>query len=180
MTTETLVDSLLRRFKTTLYALQAAVLMLMLIACTNVANLLLARATTRQGEFVLRASLASRSRLIEQLLAEALVLASVGCVFGCLLAYGSLKWLVTLIPAHRIPDGVEFHLNLAVLFFSMALSMVATLICGFVPALRALGRNLQTRPEVSEGKARRPAEQLGRGGTCRLDCSADRGGLNDA
>jgi putative ABC transport system permease protein len=152
VTTETLVDSLLRRFKTTLYALQAAVLMLLLIACTNVANLLLARATTRQGEFVLRASLgASRSRLIEQLLAEALVLASVGCVFGCLLAYGSLKWLVTLIPAHRIPDGVEFHLNLAVLFFSMALSMVATLICGFVPALRVLGRNLQTRPELGGG-----------------------------
>jgi putative ABC transport system permease protein len=148
VTTETLVDSLLRKFKTTLYALLAAVLMLLLIACTNVANLLLARATAKQGEFVLRASLgASRGRLIEQLLAEALVLASGGCVFGCFLAYGSLKWLVALIPAHRVPDGVEFHLNLPVLFFSMALSMAATLICGFVPALQVLGRKLQTRAE---------------------------------
>jgi putative ABC transport system permease protein len=152
VTTETLVDSLLRKFKTTLYALLAAVLMLLLIACTNVANLLLARATTKQGEFVLRASLgASRSRLIEQLLAEALVLASVGCAFGCLLAYVSLKWLTALIPAHRIPDGVEFHLNLPVLFFSMALSVLAALICGFAPALQVLGRSLQTRSDVGGG-----------------------------
>ncbi len=149
VTTETLVDSLLRRFKTTLYALLAAVLMLLLISCTNVANLLLARATTKRGEFVLRASLgASRSRLIEQLLAEALVLASVGCVFGCLLAYGSLKWLVALIPAHRVPDGVVFRLNLPVLFFSMALSVLAAVLCGFTPALQVLGHKLQTQSDV--------------------------------
>ena len=97
VTTETLVESLLRRFKTTLYALLAAVSMLLLIACTNVASLLLVRATTRQGEVALRASLgASRSRLTQQFLVEALVLASAGCILGCLLAYGSLKWLVAL------------------------------------------------------------------------------------
>jgi putative ABC transport system permease protein len=146
VTTETLVDSLVRRFKTTLYALLAAVLMLLLIACTNVANLLLARATTRQGEIALRASLgASSSRLIRQFLIESLVVAAAGCMLGCFLAYGSLKWLVALIPAHRVPDGVVFHLNLAVLSFAVILSVVTTLVCGFVPALHLVGRNLKTR-----------------------------------
>ena len=146
VTAETFADSLFRRFKTTLYALIAAVLMLLLIACTNVANLLLARATARQGEIALRASLgASRSRLIQQLLVEALVLAWAGCILGCLLAYGSLKWFVALIPAHRIPDGVEFHLNATVLIFAIAISVVTTLLCGLAPALHAVGRNLQTR-----------------------------------
>jgi len=144
VTTEPLVESLLRRFKTTLCALLAAVSMLLLIACTNVASLLLVRATTRQGEVALRASLgASRSRLTQQFLVEAFVLASAGCILGCLLAYGSLKWLVALIPAHRIPDGVVFHLNLAVLLFAVAISMVTTLVCGFVPALHVVGRKLQ-------------------------------------
>ena len=86
--TETLVESLLRRFKTTLYALLVAVSMLLLIACTNVASLLLAVPRTRQGEVALRASLgASRTRLTQQFLVEALVLASAGCILGCILAY---------------------------------------------------------------------------------------------
>jgi putative ABC transport system permease protein len=145
--TETFVDSLLHRFKTTLYALSAAVFMLLLIVCTNVASLLLARATTRQGEVALRASLgASRSRLINQFLVEAFVLASAGCILGCLLALGGLKWLVLLIPAHRIPDGVTFGLNLPVLVFAVAVSLVTTLVCGLVPALPTLGRNLRARP----------------------------------
>ena len=150
--TETLVESLLRRFKTTLYALLVAVSMLLLIACTNVASLLLVRATTRQGEVALRASLgASRTRLTQQFLVEALVLASAGCILGCILAYASLKWLVALIPAHRIPDGVVFHLNLPVLFFAVAISMVTTLVCGFVPALHVVGRTLQA-PLTGSGR----------------------------
>ena len=156
VTTETLVESLLRRFKTTLYALLGAVSMLLLIACTNVASLLLVRATTRQGEVALRASLgATRSRLTQQFFVEAFVLALGGCIFGCLLAYGSLKWVVALIPAHRIPDGVVFHLNLAVLFFAVAISMVTTLVCGFVPALHVLGRNLQAPMGPGRGSSGR-------------------------
>jgi putative ABC transport system permease protein len=161
VTTETLVESLVRRFKTTLYALAAAVSMLLLIACTNVANLLLVRATARQGEAALRASLgASRSRLTQQFLVEAFVLALTGCILGCLLAYGSLKWLVALIPAHRIPDGVVFHLDPAVLFFAVVISLVTTLVCGFVPALRVVGRNLQA-PLTDPGRVS-PARRLGR------------------
>jgi predicted permease len=144
--TETLVDSLVRRFKTTLYALLAAVLMLLLIACMNVANLLLARTTTQQGEVALRASLgASRSRLIQQFLVEALVLASGGCVLGCLIAYSGLRWLAALIPAHRIPDGVVFHLNLPILLFALAIAIATTIVCGVIPALPFVGPNLHAR-----------------------------------
>jgi putative ABC transport system permease protein len=144
--TETLVNSLLRRFKATLYALLAAVLMLLMIACLNAANLLLARATTQQGEVALRASLgASRSRLIQQFLVEALVLASAGCVLGCLMAYSGLKWLAALIPAHRIPDGVVFRLNPSVLLFALAIALGTTIVCGLVPALPFVGRNLHAR-----------------------------------
>ena len=154
VTTETLVESLLRRFKTTLYALLAAVSMLLLIACTNVASLLLVRATTRKEEIALRASLgASRSRLTQQFLVEALVLASAGCILGCLLAYGSLKGLVASFQ-HRIPDGVVFHLNLAVLLFAVAISVVTTLVCGFVPALHVVGHTLQA-PLTGSGRGPR-------------------------
>ena len=184
--TETLVESLLRRFKTTLYALLVAVSMLLLIACTNVASLLLVRATTRQGEVALRASLgASRTRLTQQFLVEALVLASAGCILGCILAYGSLKWLVALIPAHRIPDGVVFHLNLPVLFFAVAISMVTTLVCGLVPALHVVGRTLQAPLTGSGrgssggglgGRRTRPGHRANR----YLDCSTDRCRIDDA
>jgi putative ABC transport system permease protein len=144
VTTETLIDHLLRKFKSTLFSLLAAVFMLLLIACTNVATLLLARAATREGEIALRASLgASRSRLIRQLLIEAFVLAAAGCLLGCFLAYGALKWLEASIPAHMIPDGVVLQLSPAVLAFAAAVSIATTLLCGLAPSFHAVGRNLQ-------------------------------------
>jgi len=122
VTTETFTDSLIQQFKTTLYILLAAVLGLLLISCTNVANLLLIRAVRREGEIALRASLgASRARLIRQLLTESFVLAIGGCACGCSLAYCSLKWLTALIPAHRIPAEVSIQLNPAMLLFALAL-----------------------------------------------------------
>jgi len=144
VTTETFTDSLIQQFKTTLYILLAAVLGLLLISCTNVANLLLIRAVRREGEIALRASLgASRARLIRQLLTESFVLAIGGCACGCSLAYCSLKWLTALIPAHRIPAEVSIQLNPAMLLFALALSTLTTLLCGLAPALHAVGRNLQ-------------------------------------
>src|SRR5262245_40212414 len=101
---QTWLDSLVGQFRTTLYTLGAAVGLLVLIACGNVANMLLARATAREKEMAVRASLgASRGRLVRQLLLESLLLALAGTVLGCVLAYGGTKALVDLIPEGAIP-----------------------------------------------------------------------------
>src|SRR6202043_1779483 len=96
---ESLTNQVVGRFKTTLYIVLAAVGLLLLIGCGNVANLLLARATTREKEFAIRGALgASRWRLIRQLLVESLLLAIGGAGVGTLLAWGGLKSLVALMP----------------------------------------------------------------------------------
>jgi ABC-type antimicrobial peptide transport system permease subunit len=101
---QTLLDSLIGGFKKTLCALLAAVFLLLLIACSNVANLLLARATAREREIAMRVTLgATRSRLIRQLLVESFVLAAAASAVGCVLAYFGLKAVVTLIPAAHSP-----------------------------------------------------------------------------
>jgi putative ABC transport system permease protein len=106
---ETLLDSLIGNFKKTLYALLGAVLLLLLIACSNVANLFLARATARQSEIAMRATLgATRGRLIRQLLVESFVLALGASGVGCVLAYFGLKAVVALIPAGTLPVTAIF------------------------------------------------------------------------
>src|ERR1700737_1090325 len=91
-------NSLIGDFKKTLYALLAAVFLLLLIACGNVAHLLLARATAREREIALRVTLgATRGRLIRHLLVESFVLAVAACAVGCGLAYFGLNAVVTLI-----------------------------------------------------------------------------------
>src|SRR5207244_9196115 len=100
-----LVDSLIGSFKTTLYALLAAVFLLLLIACSNVANLLLARATAREREIAMRVTLgATRGRLIRQLLVESFVLAAAASAVGCGLAYFGLEAVISLIPAGTLPE----------------------------------------------------------------------------
>jgi putative ABC transport system permease protein len=142
--TRTLLDFVVGDFKKTLYALLAAVSMLLLIACSSVGNLLLARATVREREIALRASLgASRGRLIRQLLVESLVLAATACLTGCLFAYFGLKGLVAIIPRGPIPEEAMIGLNPAVLLFALALAVLVTLICGLAPALHAVRGNLQ-------------------------------------
>src|SRR5713226_2178490 len=96
---QALLDSLIGSFRTTLYALFAAVSLLLLIACSNVANLLLARATTREREIAMRATLgATRSRLTRQLRVESFLLAAAATGAGCVLAYFGLKVVIALIP----------------------------------------------------------------------------------
>jgi putative ABC transport system permease protein len=140
--TRTLLDFVVGDFKTTLYALLAAVSMLLLIACGNVGNLLLARATVREREIAVRASMgASPGRLIRQLLVESSVLAAAACFAGCLLAYFGLKGLVTIIPRGPIPEETVISLNPAVLVFALAIAVLATLACGLAPALHAVRGN---------------------------------------
>jgi predicted permease len=131
------------KFKVMLYALLGAVVILLLIACSNVANLLLAKATTREREIAVRVALgASSDRLIRQLLAESFVLATVACLAGCILAYFGLKGITATIPQDPLPDEAVIGFNPVVLVFAVALSLLTTLICGLAPAVHAVRGNL--------------------------------------
>jgi putative ABC transport system permease protein len=138
-------------FKFGLFALMAGVTMLLLIACSNVANLLLARATTREREFGIRSALgANRLRLISQLLVESFSLALASCALGCLFAYLGLKAMVAVIPPDTIPPEAVITLSPAVLLFSLCATIVTTVICGLAPALYALRADAQIALTGSE------------------------------
>src|SRR3984957_12267742 len=148
----TLLDSLIGDFKKTLYALLAAVFLLLMIACSNVANLLLARATAREREIAVRVTLgATRGRLIRQFLAESFVLAAVASVVGCACAYFALKIVVSLIPSGTLPDDSVIRMNVPVLCMSLGVTVLTTILCGFAPALHVLRGDLQPRL-TSSGK----------------------------
>jgi putative ABC transport system permease protein len=138
-----LTDLVVGRFRTTLYIVLAAVGLLLLIGCGNVANLLLARATTREKEFAVRSAIgASRGRLISQLLVESLILACGGAVLGTLLAWGGLKFIVALMPQDIIPAEAVVRLNAAVLLFTLAVAVLTAIVFGLVPALKAARKDL--------------------------------------
>jgi putative ABC transport system permease protein len=138
-----LADLVVGRFRTTLFIVLAAVGLLLLIGCGNVANLLLARATTREKEFAIRAALgAGRWRLVRQLLVESLILATGGATFGALLAWSGLKSLIALIPQEIIPAEAAIRLNVMVLLFTLGVSVATALVFGLVPALHTARRDL--------------------------------------
>ena len=140
-----LTDESVGRFKVTLFAIMAAVSILLFIACANVANLLLARATVREKEIVIRASMgATRGRLVKQLLVESCLLAAASCIAGCLLAFCGLKGVVAAIPPDMIPSEVVIAFRPVTLLFAMGVSVVTSLFCGLAPALHAVRRDLHT------------------------------------
>jgi len=143
---QTLLDSLIGGFKKTLYGLLAAVLLLLLISCSNVANLLLARATTREREMAMRSALgASRARLLQQLLAESFTLAAAASIAGCALAYFALKIVVALIPAGTLPEETAIRVNAPVLLLALGITLLTTILCGLAPAFHILRGDLQPR-----------------------------------
>jgi putative ABC transport system permease protein len=129
--------------ESTLYTVLAAVGLLLLIACVNVANLMLARATSREKEFALRAALgAGQARLMRLLLAESLVLAIGGATLGVLIAWGGLKFIVATMPPDSIPAESVIGLNAQVLAFTLLLAVLTPLIFGLASALQAARRDL--------------------------------------
>ena len=129
----------------TLYLLLGAVALLFLIACANVANLLLARATVRSREMALRAALgADRWRIVRQLVVESLLLAAIGGTAGLALAYLGTSSLVRLAPID-LPRLDEIGVDRTVLAFSALISMVSSLVFGLVPAWQASKVDLRER-----------------------------------
>jgi predicted permease len=158
MTARPMNEVIVDDFKQTLFLLIGAVLLLLLISSSNVASLLLTHHTARAKEIALRAALgASRGRLVRQLFVESLVLGIAGCAAGCLLAYAGLQ-VIRLVPGVSVPGEADMRLNLPVLFFAVALSLITTLFFGLSPAFLAVKRdlrcNLQTAG-VNAGGSRR-------------------------
>src|SRR5258708_7806974 len=123
--------------------LMGAVGFILLIACVNVANLLLARGTARQREIAVRAALgATRWQLFAQFLTESVALSLIGGVLGVSLAWGLLKVIVAMIPPFTLPSEADFRLNLPVLFFSLGASIVCGVLFGCAPAWQTAQLNL--------------------------------------
>ena len=138
--------------------LLAAVGVVMLIACANVASLLLARAAARRHEIALRSSLgASRGRIVRQLLAESLVLCGLGLLVGVLLARGALVFLEQLVPP-GMPLFARPTLDLRTLGFTMIVSLTAGVLFGLAPAIHAttlgLGSALKASGRGVSGSSR--------------------------
>jgi putative ABC transport system permease protein len=145
-------DMVVGKFRSTLYLTLAAVALLLLIACANVANLMLARATAREREFALRATLgASRWRLMRQLLVESLIIAVCSGALGVALAAAGLQWLASLVPPETIASETVISLNTPVLIFAVAVSVLTPLLFGLFPALRAARKDLE-QPLRDSGK----------------------------
>ena len=137
-----LLDSMVEGVQRPLLVLFGAVAFVLLIACVNVSNLLLARATTRTGEIAVRAALgAGRGRLVRQLLAESLVLSLAGGAAGLLLASWGVRALMAVAPAD-LPRAATIEIDASVLAFSILLAIASGVLFGTVPALIASRPNL--------------------------------------
>ena len=125
-------------FSTALIVLMSMVGLVLLIACANVANLLIARAFARQKEIAVRLSLgASRGQLVRQLLIESLVLSTGGGLAGIGLAMAMTRGLLALVPTEGNPLLISAQPDLRILLFTLALTLLTSLMFGLVPALRA-------------------------------------------
>ena len=126
-----------------LWLLMGAVGFILLIACVNVANLLLARGTVRQKEIAVRAAIgATRWQLFAQFLTESVALSVIGGILGVGLAWGLLKVIVAGMPPNTLPSEADFRLNLPVLFFSLAASLLCGILFGCAPAWQTAKLNL--------------------------------------
>lgn len=157
-----LKERMVGNLRPTLLMLLGAVGFVLLIACVNVSNLLLARSTVRTREFAVRAALgASRWRLLRQSLTESMLLAMVGCGLGLLIAQWGTRAALGLLPT-TLPRAEEVGMDWRVLLFTVSISLLTGLLSGLVPALKTSHWRLsETLKEggrgVSSGRARAQA-----------------------
>src|SRR6266852_8395993 len=145
VTLEGLNDQFVTRIGGTLFLLLAAVTLLLLIGCGNVSILLLARATGRQHEMAVRSAIgAERSRILRQLLTEALMLSFTGAVIGVALANSLVKLIVNWLPEFSFPHEAAISINLPVLYFSVGLALLTGIVFGISPALQS------ARPDIAQ------------------------------
>lgn len=148
-----LQDSMLGTTRPVLMLLLGCVALVLIIACVNVANLLLARASARERELSVRAALGGgRGRLVRQLLTESVVLAGIGGALGVMFAAGGIRWLVAALPA-GVPRTTEIALSGPTLVFTLAVTILTGMAFGLLPALRA-----------TRGSGSANAVRAGRGG----------------
>jgi putative ABC transport system permease protein len=141
-TVRPLVDLLVARARPSLWILSGAVSFVLLIACANVANLLLIRASTRGHEIGVRAALgAGRARIIRQLVTESALVGCIGGAAGLVLAMWGVRVLLAAAPDGRIPRGQEITVDWRVLGAAFGVSLVAGLVCGVFPALASTRRD---------------------------------------
>jgi putative ABC transport system permease protein len=125
------------------YTLLAAAIGVLLVACSNVGNLMLAHVSVRSREVAVRTALgASRPRVVAQLMTEVLVLSSVGAVLGVALGYGGIEWFRAATTIDPPPFWIVFDMDLRVALFVIAMTLFSALFSGLIPALRATAGNL--------------------------------------
>jgi putative ABC transport system permease protein len=160
VTVERLKDELVGDTRTALLVLLSATAFVLLIACANVANLLLSRSEARSREIAVRTAFgAGRSRLVRQLLTESLLLAASGAFVGLGLAWVGLRGLLAVMPV-ALPRAGNIHLNGTVLLVVVAVTVLTGILFGLAPVTRLLGSNLRnaitdgTRSTISASKHR--------------------------
>jgi predicted permease len=156
---DSLEELRVQNIRPALLILLAAVGFVLLIACVNVANLLLARATTRRKEISVRLAIgASRSRLIRQLLTESITVSIIGGALGLALAWAGTPALLSLAPQNMLESAGPIHIGLRVLLFTGALSLLAGVLFGLVPALQSGRVDLNTVLKDSGSRSGSAAE----------------------
>jgi putative ABC transport system permease protein len=142
-----LVDMIVgKELKKSLWVLLAAVGMVLLIGCANLANLMLARGMARDREVAIRAALgAGRGRLIRQFLTESVLLSTIGGVLGLALGYGLMTGLKHILPQYSLPSEANVTMDARVLLFTLAIALLTGIICGIIPAVQS------TRPDLVTG-----------------------------